>query len=592
VRKAISLALLGTIAVAAMALAGASSAAGPGIGPSTALGAGPSHVRLAGGNVVKQTGRRNYAGPNCPGRAWNCTTSMRVLQVSSPGGQNLAECVASSPIVTASPGNCVIDQSGGGAKNSARCTQTSTAVQYCKITQSGGENYASVSQSISQTDGFPQFGSQAAEVIQTGSVTNQLQLSQSVSQSTKTGSTQVQDAYQSAEVEQTATGAGWNLSQVNQSQLQKAYARSTNQSQNAGSGTSLPDCVDVDEPPGAPSKPNSCADVKQDSDDGKNENHLRQSISEDMNSTGPATQVQGSPEGGLEGHVHQHADTNGTSINEVRQSKALKQTVPKGSASSQTQTDPISCCGFFSQDGGSGNTETISQSSSLSASAPGATQSTDVIGTSNTDGTCQVSQTASINNQTDSNSANFTPCPFLTVTTSCSGSGSEGGCDSPDPVLGQPDSAITVEVRNLGPNGDNLEAPWASTTSADNGDVLVYRVIYSNSGTAAAHNVTLSTAGIPPSQTALTDAFLLDDVTASMYCPQTLTPTTCTLGPASDPGTVAPGTDPLFTTMYFAVQVTGFCGSTGAYTATGNTDEDGTITSAPPTVVDLFDCPG
>ena len=33
--------------------------------------------------VVIQRGARNYAGPNCPGAAWNCTTSTRVVQISS-----------------------------------------------------------------------------------------------------------------------------------------------------------------------------------------------------------------------------------------------------------------------------------------------------------------------------------------------------------------------------------------------------------------------------------------------------------------------------------------------------------------------------
>jgi hypothetical protein len=40
-------------------------------------------------SVVIQRAKRNYAGPNCPGSGWNCTTSTRVLKV---GGQNTAEC--------------------------------------------------------------------------------------------------------------------------------------------------------------------------------------------------------------------------------------------------------------------------------------------------------------------------------------------------------------------------------------------------------------------------------------------------------------------------------------------------------------------
>jgi hypothetical protein len=68
------------------------------------------------------------------------------------------------------------------------------------------------------------------------------------------------------------------------------------------------------------------------------------------------------------------------------------------------------------------------------------------------------------------------------------------------------------------------------------------------------------------------------------YCPETLTPTTCTLGPATDPGTVDPNTDPLFTTFYVALEInSGACGPI-TYNASGQTTEDGTLTAAPVTV--------
>ena len=42
------------------------------------LGVNPS-------GFVVQRGPFNYAGPNCPGAAWNCTTSTKVIQLSSGG---------------------------------------------------------------------------------------------------------------------------------------------------------------------------------------------------------------------------------------------------------------------------------------------------------------------------------------------------------------------------------------------------------------------------------------------------------------------------------------------------------------------------
>ncbi len=78
--------------------------------------------------VVRQVGRRNYAGPNCPGARWNCTTSTRVVQVSLPGGVNKFVCEGQDP---QNPGTnpdtntCVIVQ--GGPDNNALCQEQDTA---------------------------------------------------------------------------------------------------------------------------------------------------------------------------------------------------------------------------------------------------------------------------------------------------------------------------------------------------------------------------------------------------------------------------------------------------------------------------------
>jgi hypothetical protein len=57
-------------------------------------------------SVVKQVGLNNYAGPNCPGDGWNCTTATRVAQIAAPGGQNVDECTESTFV----EGDCVIMQ--------------------------------------------------------------------------------------------------------------------------------------------------------------------------------------------------------------------------------------------------------------------------------------------------------------------------------------------------------------------------------------------------------------------------------------------------------------------------------------------------
>ena len=34
--------------------------------------------------LVIQRGARNYAGPNCPGKSWNCTRATKVVQIATP----------------------------------------------------------------------------------------------------------------------------------------------------------------------------------------------------------------------------------------------------------------------------------------------------------------------------------------------------------------------------------------------------------------------------------------------------------------------------------------------------------------------------
>src|SRR5205085_4151856 len=133
----------------------------------------------------------------------------------------------------------------------------------------GATNYAFVNQSISQSvpqspSGTTQTGTQTVSVTQgPASVLNQIQIQQNTNQSLKTNNlTQTQIAGQSINVEQTANGSGKNSSSVNQTQLQKEYARGTTQNQNT-SNSGLADCnVNTVLTPG-PTAPNACAVVLQ-----------------------------------------------------------------------------------------------------------------------------------------------------------------------------------------------------------------------------------------------------------------------------------------------------------------------------------------
>ena len=117
--------------------------------------------------VVVQRGARNYAGPHCPGAKWNCTSSLRVLQVSTAAsGVNLVSCTGSGGATTgggsgAGTGSlgCTIVQTAGSVSatsrpaSSSRCAGAPAGVtQDCTITQTSvdGSNKATVAQAIQQ----------------------------------------------------------------------------------------------------------------------------------------------------------------------------------------------------------------------------------------------------------------------------------------------------------------------------------------------------------------------------------------------------------------------------------------------------------
>jgi hypothetical protein len=414
------------------------------VGAGSATGASIATVPGVRAVLVKQIGPRNYAGPHCPGRAWNCTSATRVLQIAIGGGQNRADCSTGTLTEVGSTQTCIIEQEG--PQNSARCIERSTApdaVQICKITQMGTDNKAVVEQSIDTNDGSTQLGQQIATVSQDsatgdGSTSNDSNVSQDAKQMTKSGDLQKQDAFQSAVITQTAVGSGDNKSKVDQSQTQKEFGGTT---QDQNSTFSLPsgftDCATT-----SPFEPNACANVEQHSDSGSNSNHLKQSIDEDMNSHADANQQQGSFGGGLEGRVHQDTDT-GSSTNNADQSK--RQKMNGGNGSFQLQVDPVRCCGTFSQIGGTGNHEDIDQHSALDASEPDANQQISLLGNSlSPDGSCSISQHARINTDTTTNGASIDPCPTLVVATECT-----QGFEEQDPgCTAFPPSTCRIECIN------------------------------------------------------------------------------------------------------------------------------------------------
>jgi uncharacterized repeat protein (TIGR01451 family) len=483
-------------AVAILVLAGSGTAAsGSDLAASTwTVAKTKSYLRSIGVNprgVAIQHGQRNYAGRHCPGKRWNCTNATRVLQW---GGVNSAECAPADAVVRQSndnpPQTCEIIQINPGGSNEAQCTQLSSAaaaVQFCKIVQVGAQNGAVVEQ-IVESDGQTLSASQHAVVDQSGATDeNRLQLNQSVTQigeEVNAGDPQ-QDSWQRADVVQEADLLGNNVSRMAQSQWQRIDG-GTMQLQNTGTNP-LGDC----NPNHAGTNPSMCLNLSQSGDEGINFSEIREEIAQRGWTDQVAVQTQGSSGGGTDARVHQEAGPEGHSANDVVQTKLQEMVGEPGS--SQTQIDPISCCGFFSQEGGSGNSEVIDQSVTQDASEAGATQDSQMLGESKTpSGSCTMDQRATNNGDSTTNSATQSPCPFLLLETSCSNSGEGGDCTASEPVTtppdeGSPDSTLAKEVRNV-----SQEGSFGSTATSSPGNTIEYRIVYTNTGDGTAHSVTLS----------------------------------------------------------------------------------------------------
>jgi hypothetical protein len=401
--------------------------------------------------LVVQTGKRNYAGPRCPGKGWTCTTARRVLQ---SGDDNRFECGPQSSVVTGSSAGgiqtCVIVQNNAGGSNNATCSESThepSAVQVCTITQTGSANTAFVNQVVT-SNGPAQSASQTATVTQNGAAGgNALTVQQHVGQ-TPGGSTAagvLQDAWQRADVIQAASGGGTNSADIAQDARQHAVGGAV-QLQNT-LASPLGDCYG----PTAPASPNICANVSQTTDSGGNGADLSQGIIQKAQTNAVAAQQQGSFAGGIDGRIHQETGAAGHNIDHAVQDKS--QDMSGADGSDQTQHDPMFCCGVGSQTGGTNNTETIDQESTQKASDEGADQTADLIGVSLTpNGTCDVTQHAMNNADTATNTDTLTPCPFLQLETSCTNGrdGDEifGSCTASEPVTTPPGPLLQLRRPN------------------------------------------------------------------------------------------------------------------------------------------------
>jgi hypothetical protein len=447
-------------AVALLVLAGAGAAAnGPDLSStqkfnlSTRAGV-VGYLRSKGINphgVVIQRGARNYAGPMCPGRAWNCTTATRVVQIASTGSttsSNNFSCTPSTGGSATAPTSCLIVQSSSGADNNATCnevTDDSTNAESCRIFQSNttGANNAYAKQGVALSSGIVQDATQNAEVSQVNSGgSNNVQVNQDLKESSSvvaTGTantTQTQDGHQTTSVYQ-HSDTGNNAAKVLQSLQLKATATG------GGSITQKQDT--------AGSTPNTIAAVYQNTDEdvnaptstGTNTAYMFQS--NDLNASASKatnlTQQQGTPQTGLQVHADQLSQGVSTATQNQNEHQTLGASQIKN-APLQIQYGPMWGGSPQHQSNNPGDTYSISQSSDQKTS-PASTHQLDAEYLNcATSGTCTGTQKASNDKQSYTNTCSSTDCNLsLTVSSNpdvppdiCTEDCSDGGEAPPPPA--------------------------------------------------------------------------------------------------------------------------------------------------------------
>jgi hypothetical protein len=439
-----------------------------------AIGVNPHHF-------VIQRGIRNYAGAKCPGAGWSCTsTAHPVIQIASAGGSNTFQCTTA---------NCAVVQvSAPAAKpnpnpGTAVCIKTTGLNQSCSISQtsSTANNLAIVYEKTAKMSGLTQTALATAQITQkaTSSGANTACVNQNISVDGSNGiakkGTPVSvnlDAHQSISITQdsatgpntvgnaTQAGACDETNPLMQSQTLTSGvtgSASITQNENAVAGNPA-SCLD--------SGPNVCLDIKQNrslgflgSATGVNNSAFIQTNSltaiASTTPTGPVSQTQSSPNGGLLATVNQfshglstshatqtetqceHAQTSG-----VPDTTNCVTTAPQVNPLSQVQYGPLrKGAGPSTQGDFGGDVFTVTQTSTQKNDIgnPNNNQTNTMRGDCTTSGNCTATQNTNINGTPSSNTESGSS---VDTQTTCSGS----SCTSTGPTT---TSTLTISPTGL-----------------------------------------------------------------------------------------------------------------------------------------------
>jgi hypothetical protein len=399
------------------------------------------HVNPRG--VVIQRGARNYAGPNCPGSGWACTsTAQTVVQVAPAGGKNVFSCSAS---------RCAVVQASEAplVTNTATCVRTTGMTQSCSISQtsSSANNEARVYMNATKLTGLTQTGSQTAQIVQTS--TTGANTACVFQNTTIDGSTTAKKgmpvtvtlrAHQSITVSQNSlagNSAGSSATPSGGCDTSKPLTQTQTLSSTAYGTASL---TQLENDPLDPVVgPNMTLNLKQNQSAGylnaaggtntmnfSQVNTLVADASGGVFTTGgPVTQTQGKPDGGIEATVNQfstdpstitayqeenqcaHAQTTGSVPTDANGCFGVTRTNPLPAGWTQTQYGPVRKGGTPSTQGNnSQDTFGVTQNSTQktdSGQQSQVTQNNDVEGDCTTAGNCHGAQTVNNNNGTTPN---------------------------------------------------------------------------------------------------------------------------------------------------------------------------------------------
>jgi hypothetical protein len=374
------------------------------------------HVKPA--RVVIQRGIRNYAGPQCPGRSWTCTSTRHpVVQVAPEGGKNVFRC---------STRRCTVLQATASAlaTNVARCVRTTGITQSCSISQTSASanNEAIVVEIATKTTGLTQNASQAAKIVQqaTGGASvdngNIACVYQKLVVNTSTVATKgapltasleghqsvsvTQDsAYGDNVVESATAGGACSPDPLTQTQtIAQTATGSGSITQNENATAAGPNgSIDIEQNQTTPAA------------SGSNTSAFKQTsnlTATAFTPKGPVSQTQSSPGGGLHAVVNQFST--GISTNSAKQVETQLEHAQRSSSDSslppnttQTQYGPVRCCSV--QGDNPANTFTIDQSSTQTNDTQ-QNQTNDVQAGCTTTGTCTATQKTTVDGDTTFNS--------------------------------------------------------------------------------------------------------------------------------------------------------------------------------------------